>query len=343
MSAPAQTVYHFSTEKMREILGMTFAEFAAKRFAGNTAPEDIVDETFFKMRPYAVSNAADAITEASLNPVSPAHVLSFPAPEYIGAQKTDDGWTGMPEDGGFINISKEAVINTFRSLFDWTSGGYLNAPIEKPRDDRSSVAQSFWTANLGRAAYLAVPLLHVHHLMAFDEGTYEAFRTVDEDTDRFIRPLVHISPEELLRQAYDDKHGTDVVKKLLSETSYIDHQDVAVNNDQIKIVRPATVKRNDFRVDLEITKDAAGNSQDDIDALISAAYDVQMRLASKGAAGFTMVMDSTAIQSPSAAKDTGKLSMYFVTHMHGDPEWLKGGFVYTAQKYTAPSMRQMKL
>jgi len=331
-----KSVYHFSAEKMRTLFGNTFSEFAKQRLSGLT-PSQIVDETFFKPAQNAIGNTgSDAVLNASLNPVSPCHVLAFPAPESIGAKQEGGSWTNMPADGDFLSVPKEAVLETMRALYDWTVSGYKQAPELK---STGALKQSFWTANLGKAAYLAVPLLHVHHLMVFDEETHDRFKEHDPDTGRFIRPL-EVGPEFLLRRAFEDKHGADAVGQLQQVTDFISISDMPDLPKDITITRPARVKVNDFAIEFTIPERHI--TADDIQAMTETAYDVQKHLSQHGVAGYTMVMDTTALQKPDGCEGQN-LSMYFVAHMQGDPEWLRGGFVYTAQKYTAPNMQDLML
>ena len=342
-------IYHYSPQTMVDITGGTFADFVRDRVIEKDAGE-IIENTFLDFRDRSIYNSSRAVVQASLNPVSPGHALAFPSPEMIGASKDKRGrWHNLPEDGGFINVSKEAVWATFSELFNWTVRGYFNAPFY---DEDALPTQSFWTANIGRAATLAVPLLHVHLLTLHQDDFYKKFKLIDPNTERFIRKS-ELSPVEIFRQAFKDKHGEDTLSKLFDRAPLISLTDTVSSlnlPDGISVISPdeaRKVKKNDFAVELTVPSSDFEFELPLIKLkmreMISAAYDIQKMLCEKenGAAGFTMVADTTALQNPSQVKpdENGNitLSMHFVTHMKDDPEWMRGGFVYTHTAYTAPS------
>ena len=330
-------VCHYSDQKMHEIFGCRFEEYV-QQGSDQTDPGQIIDRAFFKPAEFAVHRTDDGgVLNASLNPVAPCHVLAFPSPETTGTRHENGEWRNIPGDGDFLSISKNAVAAAFHALFDWTVSGFYSAP---EMHGMAGLKQSFWTANLGRSARLAVPWLHIHHLMTFEESAYTQFQKHDPRTARFIRPI-NVRPETLLRQAYDDKHGYKSIDNLQRNTPFISVPDNQERPDSITVTRPQHVKTNDFAVELALPE--SGISFSDIKAMTETAYEVQRQLQPRGVTGYTMVMDSTALQRPLRDQSAGKLSMYFVAHMNGDPEWLRGGFVYTAQKYTAPAKRDLQI
>jgi diadenosine tetraphosphate (Ap4A) HIT family hydrolase len=259
-------------------------------------PEEIADKTFFQPCGNAIHVTEEAILQASINPVTPFHILAFPHPDQTGGTRASNGTLQhMPKDGGMIDLPLIPVLCAFHALYEWTTQGFKSNPLQP---EGLIPAKSVWTANMGRAAALAVPYLHIHHLPIYDdEGVYDAFRSIDANPDRFIRFFTG-TPESILRKQFEAEYGTALVATLHNDKTMprleIDEGFIPAGID---FTRENTVKPNDFSLSLLIPPDRHVSAKDLTD-MVSTAYGIQKEFKKQGAGGFTMMADVTILQCP---------------------------------------------
>ncbi len=339
---------HLTTEDVLNEYGVPF----------NEIKDGSVENIFMRWldRSSYISNGAAVL--ASINPVTPHHVFMIPTPRGLDAFQDESGnFHTQPRDSYLNEMNFNERISFMGSFANWIAAEHTALTGIDP----ARIKRSFMTTNEGHESLRAVKWAHAHDLILLDDEDYhspdiQALGNVDNfcripktDPLKLLKSADFQSLEESgnHRKLENSTMGFSSLAKLfadqvsLSSGPYIS---VIPYDGLPSMVRPGhTAIQSFFDFDsLPINKLLCQDVLQSIEFLAGA---LKSEFRKVGANGFTVVMDTTALRNPEVAEKSvnehGRvpITQHIIPHPEGVP-FVKGGFVYTLQKATAPAFQK---
>lgn len=324
-----------------------------------------VENTFFRtLKAFGCAHQTGAsVVMGSINPVTPHHVFMIPSPQALDVSKDNAGqWRNMPEDS-YLNDAPLSVRLPFAQDFGrWITSHHKDATGIDP----ARIKRSFMTANEGPESSRAVKWAHVHDLILLDEDDYHSpdIQALG-DVDRFCR-LPDRDPMEILAEAdranLEAQDRTEALQEKEAAFTMISTQhawhgnrlsrdflchSLTKENDSPVFVRPGhTTITCHIPLENAFFPDRDNPSIPDLlERMEFLAGNLKNEFRNTGAAGFTVVMDTTPLRNPQIADRRSDISgrfpvtQHIIPHPEGVP-FVKGGFVYALQNATAPALQK---